>query len=291
MALPESHLHRRPHARLACVAGLRRALVRARAGRRRGRAARRTSPSCGSSSATRTSRSRASRRATAGSSSSTPAASGCRSTATTAPRTRSCTTTARSSTTASATTTSACRSRCARSYGDAEWVAIPEKRFETRAVRGVLSAPAPPARELAIALARELLHGCGALSVSIALDAEPPAVIECMRLGPVVVHELDAEHELPHDAAADVVLPRAAAHAPASAVRRRCRRPARSQACSAASRCSAAPCATSPRCCPARRSSRRSFETSDPDLPLGLAGRPGDPVAVLIGEHEFELDL
>jgi hypothetical protein len=32
------------------------------------------------------------------------------------------------------------------------------------------------------------------------------------------------------------------------------------------------------------------FQTSDPDVPLGLAGRPGEPVAVLIGEHEFELE-
>ena len=65
----------------------------------------------------------------------------------------------------------------------------------------------PEPRDLAVALASELLHGCGALSVSIALDAEPPAVIECERLGPVVVHELDTEHELPHDAAAGVALP------------------------------------------------------------------------------------
>ncbi|MEA2220040.1 MAG: hypothetical protein QOJ35_2666 [Solirubrobacteraceae bacterium] len=32
------------------------------------------------------------------------------------------------------------------------------------------------------------------------------------------------------------------------------------------------------------------FETTDPACPLGLAGRRGEPVVVLIGEHEFELD-
>jgi hypothetical protein len=32
------------------------------------------------------------------------------------------------------------------------------------------------------------------------------------------------------------------------------------------------------------------FETTDPGLPLGLAGRAGEPVVVLLGEHEFELE-
>jgi hypothetical protein len=32
------------------------------------------------------------------------------------------------------------------------------------------------------------------------------------------------------------------------------------------------------------------FETTDPACPLGLAGRPGEPVLVLLGEHELELD-
>jgi hypothetical protein len=32
------------------------------------------------------------------------------------------------------------------------------------------------------------------------------------------------------------------------------------------------------------------YETTDPASPLGLAGRPGEPVVVLLGEHEFELD-
>ena len=32
------------------------------------------------------------------------------------------------------------------------------------------------------------------------------------------------------------------------------------------------------------------FETTDPDAPLGIAGRPGEPVVVLAGDHELELD-
>jgi hypothetical protein len=33
------------------------------------------------------------------------------------------------------------------------------------------------------------------------------------------------------------------------------------------------------------------YETSDPAVPLGLAGRAGEPVVVLLGEQEFALDV
>jgi hypothetical protein len=33
------------------------------------------------------------------------------------------------------------------------------------------------------------------------------------------------------------------------------------------------------------------YETSDPAAPLGIAGRAGEPLVVLLGEHEFTLDL
>ncbi|MBA3327918.1 MAG: hypothetical protein H0T43_06420, partial [Solirubrobacterales bacterium] len=61
--------------------------------------------------------------------------------------------------------------------------------------------------DLAIALARELLHGSGALRVSVALDRPDPVVVECARLRPMVVRESTGERELPHDAASHVELP------------------------------------------------------------------------------------
>ena len=54
--------------------------------------------------------------------------------------------------------------------------------------------------------------------MSIALDAEPPAIVECARFGPIVVHEEGGERELAHDAAGDIALPDAAVHAPGAAV-------------------------------------------------------------------------
>jgi hypothetical protein len=155
---------------------------------------------------------------------------------------------------------------------------------------GAAGAGGAESRELAIALARELLHGCGALRVSIALDATPPAVIECARLGPVVVHEAGSEAQtLPHDAAADVALP------PLPLMRQ------------------LPPFEVEPETgavagvlgglemlgravreiaglLPGETVVAAEFETTDPDDPLGLAGRPGEPVLVLVGEHELELD-
>ena len=145
-------------------------------------------------------------------------------------------------------------------------------------------------RELAIALARELLHGCGALRVSIALDATPPAVVECARLGPVVVHEEGAEPvALPHDAAADAVLPalplmrqlppfevnpETGAVAGVLGGLEMLGRAVREVAA----------------LLPGESVVAAQFETTDPGEPLGLAGRSGEPVFVLAGEHELELD-
>ena len=140
-----------------------------------------------------------------------------------------------------------------------------------------------------MALGRELLHGCGALSVSIALDAEPPAVIECVRLGPIVVHELDDEHELPHDAASDVELPELPLmrRLPPFEVDAETGKVAGVlggiEMLGRAVRDVAG-------LLPGETVVAAQFETSDPAVALGLAGRPGEPVAVLIGEHEFELE-
>ena len=127
---------RRPHPRLARVAGLRRALVRARARRRRGgaaeerrRAAARLRPHAHPFRAQvrrpRRHRARQPRQR--------------RDAVRRRPPRRlraACTTTARSSSAASATTTSACRSPCARSSATRAWVDVIEKRFETATLEG-----------------------------------------------------------------------------------------------------------------------------------------------------------
>jgi hypothetical protein len=148
----------------------------------------------------------------------------------------------------------------------------------------------PEVRELAIVLARELLHGCGALRVSIALDTAPPAVIQCTRLGPVVVHEEGARPvTLPHGAAADVAVPalplmrrlppfevdpQTGAVAGVLGGLEMLGRAVREIAA----------------LLPGESVVAAEFETTDPEEPLGLAGRPGEPMLVFAGEHELELD-
>lgn len=133
------------------------------------------------------------------------------------------------------------------------------------------------------------MHGCGALRVSIALDAEPPAVIECTRFGAIVVHFQDGEDVLAHNAGTDVDLPELplmrqlppfdvdAKTGKVAGVLGGIEMLGRAVRELSALLGGASVVAA-------------DFETTDPDCPLGLAGRPGEPVAVLLGEHEFELD-
>jgi hypothetical protein len=125
--------------------------------------------------------------------------------------------------------------------------------------------------------------------VSVALDAPRPAMIECRRLGAIVVYEEDAEHELAHDAAGDVALPELppmrqlppfevdAATGSVAGVLGGLEMLGRAVRDVAG-------------LLPGASVVAAEFETTDPACPLGLAGRPGEPVVVLLGEHEFELD-
>jgi hypothetical protein len=151
---------------------------------------------------------------------------------------------------------------------------------------------AGPEREpdLAIALARELLHATGALRVSIALDGPHPAIVECERLRAIVVRDADGVRELAHDAASDVVLPPLAfmRRLPAFEVD-----PAEGRVAGVLGglemlgrvvRDLAA-------LLPGASVVAADYETNDPGAPLGIAARAGEPLVVLLGEHEFTLDL
>ncbi len=144
--------------------------------------------------------------------------------------------------------------------------------------------------DLAVALARELLHGSGALRVSVALDAAPPAIVECERLRAIVVHDAaGTRRELSHDAASDIALPElpfmqqlppfevdAAEGRVAGAL-------GGLEMLGRAVRAIAA-------LLPGASVVAADYETADPASPLGLAARSGEPLVVLIAEHEFELE-
>jgi len=142
---------------------------------------------------------------------------------------------------------------------------------------------------LAVALARELLHGSGALLVSVALDRGEPALIECPRLRAIVVREAAGARELAHDAAADVELP--------ALPLMRLLPPLEADAQSGTVASVLGGLEMLGRAVrdiagllPGRSVVAAEFETTDPAVTLGLAGRSGEPVVVLLGEHEFELD-
>ncbi len=141
-----------------------------------------------------------------------------------------------------------------------------------------------------MALARELLHGCGALRVSIALDTESPAIVECERLRAIVVHGADGRREeLAHDAAGDVALPPLpfmrrlpafevdAAQGTVAGVLGGLEMLGRAVRGIAA-------------LLPGATVVAADFETDDASTPLGLAGRAGEALVVLLGEHELALD-
>jgi hypothetical protein len=125
--------------------------------------------------------------------------------------------------------------------------------------------------------------------VSIALDGDHPAVVECSRLGPVVVHDEHGMRELPHDAASDVALPEL------PRMHRTGRFDIRPQEGEVAGplgglellgravRDLAA-------LLPGRSVVAADYETTDPATPLGVAGRAGEPLVVLLGDEEFALD-
>jgi hypothetical protein len=146
-----------------------------------------------------------------------------------------------------------------------------------------------PELELAIALARELLHGSGALRVKVALDAADPAVIECERLRAIVVHGEDGQIALPHDAADDIELPDLPfmrrlppfevnpEDGTVAGVLGGLEMLGRAIADIAAQLVGASVVAA-------------EYETDHAEVPLGIAGRRGETLVVLLGEHEFELD-
>jgi hypothetical protein len=141
----------------------------------------------------------------------------------------------------------------------------------------------------AVALARELLHGTGALLVSVALDRAEPALIECARLRAIVVREGGGERALQHDAGADAELPEL------PLMRRLPPLEVDSEQGTVAGviggvEMLARATREIAQLLPGRSVVAAEYETTDPDTPLGLAGRGGEPIVVLLGEHEFELD-
>jgi len=135
-----------------------------------------------------------------------------------------------------------------------------------------------------------LLHRSGALRVSIALDATAPAIVECERFGAVVVRDEQAEVQLPHDAGAGAALP-----ADLPLIRQLPPFEVDPDSGEVAGvlgglEMLARAVRELAGLLPGASVVAAEFETTDPEHALGLAGRAGEPVVVLLGDHEFELE-
>jgi hypothetical protein len=148
-----------------------------------------------------------------------------------------------------------------------------------------------PEVEQAVGLAREFLHRSGALRVGLLVDRgddREPAIVECARLAPISVVEDGERSELAHGvelATPPPPLPdvrqipgieadpeAGTVAAPLGGVEM-LGRALRELAALLGGRSIAA----------------ADFETVDPDIPLGLAARGGEPLVALVGDEEFQL--
>jgi hypothetical protein len=144
--------------------------------------------------------------------------------------------------------------------------------------------------EIAVTL-RAFVHAGGALEATLLLDqgAEvPPLAVTCPAVGPVLLGEGEDVVQLDVDrlAAAPLPLPdirplppfevdadRAEITAPLGGVEHRAR----------AVRALA-------EAFPGRSVLTTEFATTDPEIPLLIAARAGDPLVLVIGEEQFEMD-
>jgi hypothetical protein len=150
-----------------------------------------------------------------------------------------------------------------------------------------------PEVEQAVGLAREFLHRSGALRVGLVVDRgddRDPAVVDCARLAPISVIEDGEQSELPHGAPLLVAPP------PLPEVRQ----VFGIQADPVAGTVAAPPGAVEllgrallgvAELLGGRSIAAADFETIDPDTPLGLAARGGEPLVALVGEEQFELPV
>lgn len=146
-----------------------------------------------------------------------------------------------------------------------------------------------PELMLALGLARELLHRSGALLVRVALDREHPTLVECARLRAIVVRTRDGEVELPHDVAPGLQLPELPLmrQLPPMTVE-----PETGQVAGVIGGLEMLGAALRQiaELLPGASVVAAEYETTDPAAPLGLAARGDEPVVVLLGDSEFELD-
>jgi hypothetical protein len=142
---------------------------------------------------------------------------------------------------------------------------------------------------VALATVRAFVQAAAPERVAVVLDAGVPALVEWAADEPLRVTEGDATHDVPDDAPLGPPLPLAEVRPP----------PASSMAVDPEAGELAAPVGavanlagavlSLARALGGRSVATADFATRDPELPLTIAARTGEPILLAVGERQFEL--
>lgn len=145
-----------------------------------------------------------------------------------------------------------------------------------------------PALDTACAALRSFVHRSGALRAQALVPGEPPAVVSCVRLGPLEVQRGASTVTLPHDVALDAPEPDLGELRPmppfeVSAERGEVTGMIGGLQLVAGAALRVAEAIGAPAAVVVEMAS------TDPAVPLVVSARAGEPVLVTLGEDEFEL--
>lgn len=142
--------------------------------------------------------------------------------------------------------------------------------------------------DLACVALRSFVHRSGALRAQALVPGEVPAVVSCVRLGPLEVTIGDESVELPHDVALDAPEPDLSELRPMPPFEVSAERGEVAGMIGGVDLL--ADCVmTVARAIGAGAAVVVEMESTTPDVPLVLSARDGEPVLVTLGDDEFEL--
>ena len=140
----------------------------------------------------------------------------------------------------------------------------------------------------ACAALRSFVHVSGALRAQALVPGDPPAVVSCVRLGPLEVEIGDHSVQLPHDVELDAVPPDLGALRPLPPFEVSAERAEVTGMIGGLDLVAEAVLAVAG-AIGAGAAVVVELESTNPDVPLVVSGRAGEPVLVTLEDETFEL--
>lgn len=142
--------------------------------------------------------------------------------------------------------------------------------------------------DTACAALRSFVHLSGALRAQAFVPGPPPAIVSCVRLGPLEVEIAERTVSLPHDAQLEAPPPDLGPLRPMPPFEVSARHGEVTGMIGGLQTVADAVMRVAEAIGPGA-AVVVELETTAPDEPLAVAARPGEPLLVVIGEEEFEL--